>query len=64
MEVVDKNDRVIPGLYAGGMDAGGMWGDSYPMQDATGASSAFAINSGRIAARHALSYMGIGPSPK
>jgi hypothetical protein len=34
------------------------------MQDATGASSAFAINSGRIAARHALSYMGIGPSPK
>ncbi len=64
MEVVDKKDRAIPGLYAGGMDAGGMWGDSYPMQDSTGASSAFAINSGRIAARNALTYVGIGPSPK
>jgi hypothetical protein len=39
------------------MDAGGMWGDSYPIQDSTGASSAFAINSGRIAARQALRYL-------
>jgi fumarate reductase flavoprotein subunit len=62
MEVVDKRERVIPGLYAGGMDAGGMWGDSYPIQDATGASSAFAINSGRIAARSALGYIGRGVS--
>lgn len=60
MEVLDKKDNAIAGLYAGGMDAGGMWGDSYPIQDATGASSAFAINSGRIAARHALSYIGKG----
>ena len=58
MEVMDKRDRTIPGLYAGGMDAGGMWGDSYPIQDATGASSAFATNSGRIAARHALAFIG------
>ncbi len=62
MEVVDKKDRIIPGLYAGGMDAGGMWGDSYPIRDATGASSAFAINSGRIAARNALEYIGKGAS--
>lgn len=60
MEVLDKNDKVIPGLYAGGMDVGGMWGDSYPIQDATGASSAFATNSGRIAARQALQYMKTG----
>lgn len=60
MEVIDKRDRAIPGLYAGGMDAGGMWGDSYPIQAATGASSAFAINSGRIAARSALAYLGRG----
>jgi len=57
MEVLDKKDRAIPGLYAGGMDVGGMWGDSYPIQAATGASSAFAINSGRIAARQALGYV-------
>ena len=30
MEVVDKKDRAIPGLYAGGMDASGMWGKSSP----------------------------------
>jgi len=57
MEILDKKDRVIPGLYAGGMDAGGMWGDSYPIRDATGASSAFAINSGRVAARWAAGYI-------
>ena len=60
MEVIDKRERPIPGLYAGGMDVGGMWGDSYPIQAATGASSAFAINSGRIAARSALVYLGRG----
>ncbi len=59
MEVLDKKDRVIPGLYAGGMDVGGMWGDSYPFQESTGASSAFAINSGRIAARQAVLYLGV-----
>jgi fumarate reductase flavoprotein subunit len=57
MEALDKQGKTIPGLYAGGMDVGGMWGDSYPLQEATGASSAFAINSGRIAARWALRYL-------
>ena len=59
MEVVDKKENIIPGLYAGGFDAGGAWGDSYPIMHCSGASSAFAINSGRIAARNALMYMGI-----
>jgi fumarate reductase flavoprotein subunit len=58
MEVVDKKDKVIPGLYAGGYDASGMWGDSYPIDVCSGASSAFALNSGRIAARNALKYIG------
>ncbi|MBN1190189.1 MAG: FAD-dependent oxidoreductase [Dehalococcoidales bacterium] len=58
MEVMDKNDRAIPGLYAGGNDAGGMWGDSYCMDLSSGASSAFAINSGRIAGRNILQYLG------
>ena len=57
MEVLDKKDEVIPGLYAGGYDAFGMWGDSYPINIASGASSAFALNSGRIAAKNALRYM-------
>ncbi|MGD0915425.1 MAG: FAD-dependent oxidoreductase [Thermodesulfobacteriota bacterium] len=58
MEVLDKKGRVIPGLYAGGFDAAGMWGDSYCMAVSSGLSSAFALNSGRIAGRNALKYMG------
>jgi fumarate reductase flavoprotein subunit len=57
MEVLDKKDSVIPGLYAGGMDAGGMWGDSYPIREGNGTSSAFAINSGRIAGKNVLQYL-------
>jgi fumarate reductase flavoprotein subunit len=50
-EVLDTRGRVIPGLYAAGYDAGGMYGDSYPIRPSSGLSSAFAINSGRIAGR-------------
>jgi fumarate reductase flavoprotein subunit len=57
MEVVDKKGKAIPGLYTGGYDAGGMWGDSYPINVCSGASSAFALNSGRIAGRNALQYI-------
>ncbi|HSW57953.1 MAG TPA: FAD-binding protein, partial [Dehalococcoidales bacterium] len=53
-EVVDKKNNVIPGLYAAGFDAGGMYGDSYPIRHASGLSSAFALNSGRIAGINAL----------
>lgn len=58
MEVLDKKDMVIPGLYAGGFDAGGMYGDSYPIKSSSGLASAFALNSGRIAGRNALAYLG------
>ncbi len=57
MEVVDKKGDIIPGLYAGGYDAGGMYGDSYSIRKSSGASSAFAINSGRIAGKNALKYL-------
>lgn len=57
-EVIDKKDAVIPGLYATGFDAGGMYGDSYAIKCASGLSSAFALNSGRIAGRNALKYIG------
>jgi fumarate reductase flavoprotein subunit len=57
-EVVDKKDKVIPGLYAAGFDAGGMYGDSYPIQHASGLSSGFALNSGRLAGKNALKLIG------
>lgn len=59
MEVIDKKGRVVPGLYAGGFDAGGMYGDSYCINAASGLSSSFAINSGRIAGRNAWKYIGV-----
>jgi fumarate reductase flavoprotein subunit len=57
-EVIDKKGNVIPGLYAVGYDASGMWGDSYCFKAASGASSGFAANSGRIAGKNALKYLG------
>lgn len=57
-EVMDKQGNVIPGLYAAGYDAGGMYGDSYSIGNSSGLSSSFAANSGRIAGRNALKYLG------
>jgi fumarate reductase flavoprotein subunit len=57
-EVIDKQGNIIPGLYAGGYDAGGMYGDSYCIRNSTGLSSGFAVNSGRLAGKNALSYIG------
>ncbi len=56
-EVIDKKDRVIPGLYAIGYDAGGMYGDGYCIKGSSGLSSSFAANSGRIAGKKALAYI-------
>jgi fumarate reductase flavoprotein subunit len=57
-EVIDKKGKIIPGLYAVGFDAAGMWGDGYSIKGSTGASAGFAINSGRIAGRNALRFIG------
>jgi fumarate reductase flavoprotein subunit len=57
-EVMDKQKAAIPGLYAGGFDAGGMYGDSYCINSSTGLSSGFAVNSGRLAGKNALKYLG------
>ena len=56
-EVLDKKGAPIPGLYAAGYDAGGMYGDSYCIRDASGLSAGFAINSGRMAGRNAAEYL-------
>jgi len=57
-EALDKKEAVIPGLYAAGFDAGGMYGDSYPIKCSSGLASAFALNSGRIAGKNVLKFLG------
>jgi fumarate reductase flavoprotein subunit len=57
-EVVDENDEVIPGLYAGGCDAGGLYGDTYDVGIAAGSQASWAINSGRLGAKNAAAYLG------
>ena len=57
MEVLEKHDNPVPGLYAAGVVTGGweaVWKDS--MLSGNGAS--FAINSGRIAAENAAAFLG------
>ena len=49
---------VIPGLYAAGNVAGGMYGDTYDASHTLGLTSAFAVISGRIAGESALRYIG------
>ena len=49
---------VIPGLYAAGNVAGGMYGDTYDASHTIGLTSAFAVISGRIAGTSALEYLG------
>ncbi len=58
MEALDKEDNPVPGLYAVGTDASGLYGDSYNFQYSSGATLGFAVNSGRIAGRNALRYIG------
>ncbi len=51
-QVLDTKNNVIPGLYAAGNDAGGMWSGCYNLYMCGGASG-FALNSGRIAGENA-----------
>ncbi|MDD4753785.1 MAG: FAD-binding protein, partial [Desulfitobacteriaceae bacterium] len=53
MQVTDENYDPIPGLYAAGNDASGLYGDTYNL-DCPGTASGFAHASGRKAARHAI----------
>jgi fumarate reductase flavoprotein subunit len=55
-EVLNKNFEIIPGLYAAGNCAGGMYGDSYDSASA-GTALGFAINSGCMAGENALKYI-------
>jgi fumarate reductase flavoprotein subunit len=55
-EVLNKELAVIPGLYAIGNCAGGMYGWDYDVFT-TGGALGFAVNAGRIAAERALAYI-------
>ena len=55
-EVIDTQGAVIPGLYAGGNDAGGLYGECYDVGSAAGSQASWAVNSGRIAAQQAAAY--------
>jgi fumarate reductase flavoprotein subunit len=52
LQVLDKDRGPIPGLYATGNDAVGLYGDCYNL-DIPGSAQGFAQTSGRVAARHA-----------
>ena len=56
MEVLDRNDNPIPGLYAGGIDTGGWESETYN-QLLMGTTLSFAYNSGRIAGENATEYV-------
>lgn len=53
LQVTDKDYKPIPGLYAVGNEASGLYGDTYNL-DVPGTANGFAHTSGRVAARHAI----------
>jgi fumarate reductase flavoprotein subunit len=56
MQVTDKSYTPIPGLYAVGMEASGLYGDTYNL-DVPGTANGFAHASGRVAGRHVVSTL-------
>lgn len=57
-QVLDSHNNVIPGLYAVGNDAGGMWIGCYNPH-MSGGCAGFALNSGRIAGEHAAAEVSL-----
>jgi len=55
LEVVTKDQDVIPGLYAAGVDANSVYADSYVFI-LPGNTMGFALNSGRMAGENAAEY--------
>ena len=58
MEVLNKEDQPIEGLYAVGNDAGGFAGPTY-IGNTSGTGSGFALASGRIAGENAARYISL-----
>lgn len=55
MEIMDREDKTIPGLYAAGVCVGGYLSSTYCYMLA-GTMFGFALNSGRIAAENAVNF--------
>lgn len=53
LQVVDKEGNPLEGLFAAGLDAGGLYGDTYDVT-AAGTTFSFALTSGRVAGRRAI----------
>jgi fumarate reductase flavoprotein subunit len=58
LQAVDDNGDVIEGLYIGGCDTGSLCGDIYDFTSAPGEQSSWALNSGRMAAKHVAKVLG------
>jgi fumarate reductase flavoprotein subunit len=56
MEVINREDEVIPGLYAAGTDAGGWESDTYNVH-LSATTFGFPLNSGRIAGENAALFV-------
>ncbi len=56
MEVLDKKDNPMPGLYAAGVTTSGWESETY-CSELSASAFGFAINSGRIAAENAIDYI-------
>jgi len=56
MQVVDEMDHVIPGLYAVGNIAAGLYGDSYDLR-VSGSTISYAVTSGRLAGKDVGRYI-------
>lgn len=56
MEVINRENNPIPGLYAAGIDTGGWQAETYN-QLLAGTTYGFALGSGRIAAENSVEYL-------
>ncbi|MCL2781816.1 MAG: FAD-binding protein, partial [Actinomycetia bacterium] len=56
LQVTDKDYVAIPGLYAVGMEASGLFGDTYNL-DVPGTANGFSHASGRVAGRHIVATL-------
>ena len=58
-QALDENLKPIPGLFLGGLDAGGMWGNVYyASQHCAGVSQGHSVTSGYIAAEKVIELLG------
>ncbi len=57
-EVLTADGSAIPGLYAGGCETGGLYGDTYDVGYCAGSCQGFAVHTGKVAAESAKEYLG------